>query len=108
MSAADPAAGRDDVPDKSTDRTEVICLDCGGPFRYWTDDVGDVQHACMCDEPESPIGERTACRRCGDAIEIDESATIDPQTCGCPDDERPDTYRMMSKSEAIERAGEFL
>ena len=97
--------GADSNPDP--DRVELICIDCEGPIRYWEDEEG-AHHACMCSDPVSSIIDRMGCRRCGESVEFDENRQENPMNCGCPEDSKPDAYRMMSKQESIDRARDFL
>lgn len=86
------------------DREVLICSSCGGPFYH---DESGVE--CMCsDEPGVPIPERLSCHRCKESVAFNEELDADPMDCSCPSESKPDSYRIMSKTESINRAAEFL
>lgn len=88
----------------STDRVPLRCSVCSGPFRYSEDGID-----CMCSSlPPESIAERLVCHRCEGPVGFDESLDENPMNCGCPPEERPDSYYIMSHSESIDRVSEFL
>lgn len=61
----------------------------------------------MPDDDESKTAE-LLCSECEGPVYFDPDERTDPQACMCPAEERPDSWRIISKNEAVGRAKEFL
>jgi len=61
----------------------------------------------MPDDDESKAAE-LLCSECEGPVYFDPDERTDPQACMCPDEERPESWRIIPKGEAISRAEAFL
>lgn len=48
------------------------------------------------------------CARCGGPYYFDPDADANPHGCLCSDEDEPDGHRLLTKAEALDRAGEYL